>query len=95
MDLNFVELFNRVVDVAKPAFAENSYASSLDDNLKDLGIDSLDIIMLSIYLGDIYGVEEEVMKRMQVQTLGDLKAFLEEHAVRKPNTLEEALEIIK
>jgi acyl carrier protein len=95
MDLNFVELFNRVVDVAKPAFAENSHASSLDDNLKDLGIDSLDTIMLSIYFGDIYGVEEEVMKQMQVQTLGDLKAFLEEHAVRKPNTLEEALEIIK
>ena len=95
MDLNFPELFNRVVDLAKPAFAEDSHASSLDDNLKDLGIDSLDTIMLSIYFGDIYGVEEETMKQMQVQTLGDLKAFLEQHATRKPETIEEALEIAK
>ena len=48
MDLNFVELFNRVVDVAKPAFASDSHASTLEDNLKNLGIDSLDTIMLRL-----------------------------------------------
>jgi acyl carrier protein len=95
MDLNFVELFNRVVDLAKPAFASDSHASSLEDDLKNLGIDSLDTIMLSIYFGDIYGVEEEVMKQMEVQTLSDLKAFLEQHATRKPETLEQALENIQ
>lgn len=95
MDLNFVELFNRVINLAKPAFAEDSHASSLEDGLKNLGIDSLDTIMLSIYFGDIYGIEEEVMKQMEVQTLSDLKAFLEQNATRKPETLEEALENIQ
>jgi acyl carrier protein len=92
MDLNFIELFNRVVDLAKPAFAEKSYASSLEDNLKDVGVDSLDVILLSIYFGDIYGIEEVVMKGMEVKTLGDLKEFVEQHATRKPQTVEEALE---
>lgn len=95
MDLNFVELFNRVIDLAKPTFASDSHATNLDDKLANLGIDSLDTIMLSIYFGDIYGIEEEVMKQMQVQTLSDLKAFLEQHATRKPETLEAALENIQ
>jgi hypothetical protein len=35
------------------------------------------------------------MKQMKVQTLTDLKAFLEQHATRKPETLEAALENIQ
>jgi acyl carrier protein len=95
MEPNFVELFNRVVDLAKPISAEGSYASSLDDNLKDLDIDSLDTIMLSIYFGDIYGIEEEVMKQMTTQTLDELKAFLEQHATCKFETVEQALENVQ
>lgn len=95
MEPNFVELFNRVVDLAKPAFAEESHASNLKNNLKDIGVDSLDTIMLSIYFGDIYGVEESVMKEMRVQTVGDLKIFLEGHATRKFETIEEALGCVK
>lgn len=95
MDLNFVELFNRVVDLAKPVSAAGSHASSLEDKFVDLGIDSLDTIMLSIYFGDIFGVEEATMKEMQVRTLGDLKAFLEQHATRNPQTMEEALENVQ
>lgn len=95
MNLDFIELFNRIIDLAKPVSSEDSHASSLEDELKNLGIDSLDTIMLSIYFGDVYGIEEETMKQMQVQTLRDLKAFLEEHATRKPETLEEALENVQ
>lgn len=92
MELNFIELFNRVVDLAKPVSAKDSHASSLDDSPKDLGIDSLDTIMLSIYFGDIFGIPEETMKQMQITTLNDLQAFLEQHATRMPKTMEEALE---
>lgn len=92
MDLNFVELFNRVVDLAKPVSAAKSHASTLDDTLADLNIDSLDTILISIYFGDIYGVEEEVMKEMKVTTLKELKDFLEQRGVRKPETVEQALE---
>jgi acyl carrier protein len=95
MDLNFVELFNRVVDVAKPAFAEDSHASSLDDNLQALGIDSLDTIMMSIYVGDIFGIEEEVMKTMRVSTLRELLEFIEQHKTRTPASIEEAVEALK
>lgn len=95
MELNFVELFNRVVDLAKPVSAATSHASSLDDKFVELGLDSLDTIMLSIYFGDIFGIEEAVMKEMQVITLNDLKAFLEQNATRNPKTMEEALENVQ
>jgi hypothetical protein len=51
--------------------------------------------MLSIYFGDIYGIEEEVMKQMTTQTLDELKAFLEQHATCKFETVEQALENVR
>jgi len=91
MDLNFVELFNKIVDLAKPVHAAKSHASSLDAELQDLGIDSLDTILISIYFGDIYGIDEETMKQMRVTTIKDLQDFLLSHATHTPQTIEEAM----
>ena len=47
--MNFIELFNGVITLAKPISAADSHAKSLDDQLPDLKLDSLDTIMLAMY----------------------------------------------
>lgn len=93
--MNFVELFNGVVKLAKPAFAEQSFAKAMDDQIADLDIDSLDTIMLAMYFGEIYGIDEDVMREMQVTTLAELQAFLEARKTRTPTDIQGELARVK
>jgi hypothetical protein len=51
--------------------------------------------MMGIYLGDIYGVEEEIAKTMQPLTVNDMFVFMEEYATKIPTNLQEALDSVK
>lgn len=93
--MDFLQLFNGVVDLAKPVSAADSHASSTQDQFADLKLDSLDTIMLSMYLGEIYGVEEDTMREMEVVTVGDLQVFLDTHKTRTPTDVEAELARVK
>jgi len=95
--MDFIELFNGVVTLAKPVTAEDSFAKAKTDQLLDLELDSLDTIMLSMYFGEIYGVDEDTMRSMNetVRTVGDLEAFLEQHKTRTPTSVKAALSEVK
>ncbi len=93
--MDFLQLFNGVVDLAKPVSAEQSHAKSMDDQLPDLKLDSLDTIMLAMYLGEIYGIEEDVMREMQAATVADLQAFLDAHKTRTPEDVKAELARVK
>ena len=93
--MDFIELFNGVVKLAKPVTAEISFAKSLDDKIDDLGLDSLDTIMFSMYLGEIYGIDEDTMKAMEVQSINELQNFLESHKTRTPVNVDEELARVK
>jgi acyl carrier protein len=93
--MDFIELFNGVVKLAKPAFPDQSYAKSTSDELADLNLDSLDTIMLAMYLGEIYDVEEDVMREMEANTVADLQAFLDAHKARTPTDVKAELERVK
>lgn len=93
--MNFIDLLNGVIQLAKPVSAEQSYAKSFDDELADLKLDSLDTIMLAMYLGEIYGIEEDVMREMQAVTVADLQAFLEAKKTRTPTDVEAELARVK
>lgn len=93
--MDFLQLFNGVVDLAKPVSAELSHAASLQDQLADLDLDSLDTIMLSMYLGEIYGIDEDTMRSMDAATVADLLAFLESHKTRTPTDAEAELARVK
>lgn len=93
--MDFIQLFNEVVKLAKPATAESSFAKSMDDEFKDLELDSLDYIMLYMYFGDIYGVGEEEIRELKPSTISEFKNFLDANATKHPQTAEEALEGIK
>ena len=93
--MDFLELFNGVIDIAKPVSAVQSYAKSLDDELADLDLDSLDTIMIAMYLGEIYGIEEEMMREMQAKTVADLQTFVEQNKTITLTNAQEALAMVK
>ena len=93
--IDFIQLFNGVVKLAKPVTAEQSYAKSLDDKINDLDIDSLDTIMLSMYLGEVYGIDEDTMREMHVETIAQLQEFLESKKTHTPSNIEEELARVK
>ena len=75
-DEDFIRLFNACAVLAKTASNPPVAAVSLDDLLSDLNIDSLDNLILGMYLCDAFKVPEEVGKTMQVRSVGDTRDFL-------------------
>lgn len=90
-----LELFNGIIEVITPVNSMGAKAESLDQPLSETGLDSLDLLMMGIYLSDIYGVSEEVAKGMQPTTVGDMFVFMEGHATTTPTNIKLALDSIK
>jgi acyl carrier protein len=104
-----IELFNEVIKVAKPAGINRPTATDMNQDLvADLGLDSLDTLMLTIYLADIYGVPEEKLKELrptEIENLDGTKTksmtiayvydFMDANKTTEPASLEEAVEKIK
>lgn len=87
-----LKLFNSLIDVIVPVNSAGAKADSLDEPLADTGLDSLDLLMMGIYLGDIYGVTEETLKTIEPVIVLDMFTFMEEHKTKEPPaTVEEAL----
>lgn len=93
--MDFIKLFNGIVAKAKPVTAAESVAGSMGDNLSDLDIDSLDYMMISMYVGELFGIEEDVMKTMDVKTIQDLHDFIQKNKTTEPESAEAGLEQIQ
>jgi acyl carrier protein len=90
-----LQLFNELIGVVTPVNSMGAKAESLDQPLPETGLDSLDLLMMGIYLSDIYGVDEEIAKTMQPITVGDMFAFMEKHATKTPTDTASAMESVK
>lgn len=95
MKMEFTELFNAVARIAKPMHPDFDNAKSLDDKFPDIDIDSLDTLMICIYMSEIYGVPEEIAKTMTPSTVGEMHDFLMKHKTREPESIDAAIELIK
>jgi acyl carrier protein len=103
---NKIELINHVIKLARPVSADELKVTSLDTEMKDTGLDSLDFLMVGVYLSDVYGVSEEDLKGLQPKppvegeepkpfTLRDMFNYMEKHATKQPTNLEEAIASIE
>jgi len=90
-----LELFNGLIAIVTPVNSMGAEATSLDQPLSETGLDSLDLLMMAIYLSDIYGVPEEIAKTMQPLTVGHMFQFMEAHATKTPTNIHEALDSVK
>jgi len=93
--MDYVILFNELTKVIKIVGGDSCKAESVDDNIVDIGLDSLDIVMLGMYIGELYGIDEEVSRDMPVGTIKETFAFAEANKTTEPKSIEEAIETIQ
>lgn len=90
-----VQLFNEIVRASRAIGVPSTDATSLDQKLSEVNLDSLDTLLVSIYYCDIYGIPEEKVKQFQPKTLAEIYEFIDQNKTREPKTLEEALKKIR
>jgi len=94
-DDDFFRLFNACAVLAKTPNNPPIPAGSMHDLLPSLNIDSLDTIIIGMYMCDIFGVPEEIGKTMQVRIVGDMLVFLAENATVESIDVDKVIENLK
>ena len=67
------------MDEIRKAFAERLHLETLDESksLKELGLDSLDVVEMCLDLEEKYGIEFQTEELSTIRTIGDLLAAME------------------
>lgn len=93
--MNFLELFNEVTKLAKPAVAADlKPVTDMQASFKDSNIDSLDLLMIIVFMCEIYGISEDVGKDLKPACAADILAFIEQHKTKEPASVQEAIESV-
>lgn len=93
--MNFIQLFNEIAKTVKPLHPDFDNAKNFEDKLADIEIDSLDSLLIGIYLCELYGIPEELGKALQPATVGDMHDFVMQHKTKEPESIEAAVEAIR
>jgi len=93
--VNFIELFNEISKLARPAHADSVFAKDMNDRFVDIGLDSLDALVILMYITEVYGVEEETCKEWTPTTLQELHDLLMANKTREPSSVKDAVEACK
>lgn len=94
-DTDFLKLLNAVVKIAKPYHKEAPEITDLDTDFKNTNIDSLDLLMVGIYLGDVFGISEEDGKQLMVQNVRQLFEVVKKVATKFPDDVDKAIGDLK
>ena len=93
--MNFIELFNMVVRIAKPVHMSFKFATAMEESFADLNIDSLDGLVMMMYFCELYGIDDETSKEWYPTTVQELYDLLMAHKTLEPESVEKAREQIK
>ena len=93
--MNFVEIFNYVAKVARPAHAKESIAESMEDIFQDIGLDSLDGLVMLMYFDDLYGIDDAVSKEWTPTSVQELHDLVMANKTKEPFSMEEVAEVCK
>jgi len=93
--MNFLDLLNMVAREARPSFRDLSPIDNMEMKFTETEIDSLDGLMIVMYMSIIYEIEDDLVKEFHPETPQQLFDFLEIHKTRDPASIEEAKEMIK
>lgn len=90
--MDFLELFNAVTKIAKPT---NFVAvESKEKPFRETNIDSLDLLMVTVFMCELYGISEEIGKGLKPTNVTDIETFVTQHATKHPASVKEAVESI-
>ena len=93
--MNFLDLLNMVAREARPAHFGLTPMTEMDTPFTETEIDSLDGLMIVMYMSIIYDIHDDLVKDFHPETPQQLFDFLEIHKTRDPVSIEEAKEMIK
>ena len=93
--MNFIEIFNYVAKVARPAHAKVSIADSMEDVFQDIGLDSLDGLVMLMYFDELYGIDDAVSKEWTPKSVQELHDLVMANKTKEPVSMEEVKESCK
>ena len=93
--MTFIEIFNYVAKVARPAHAKVAIADSMEDQFQDIGLDSLDGLVMLMYFTELYGISDEVSKEWSPKSVQELHELLMANKTKEPASMEEVAEVCK
>ena len=93
--MEFLELFNQVARVAKPLHTDFNNAKSMNDKMVDIGIDSLDGLLMMMFFCEIYGINPEITKEWFPLSVQEFYDLLMANKTTEPTSIEEAIKAIK
>ena len=86
-----LELFNKVARIIRPAHREYVDITDQDMHLKDSSLDSLDCLMISVFLCDVYGIDQETAKEMRFTTVRECMDFCDKHKTKDHDSVDKAI----
>jgi acyl carrier protein len=93
--MTFIEIFNYVAKIARPAHSMPSIAQSMEDEFQDIGLDSLDGLVMLMYFDELYGIADEVSKEWSPKSVQELHDLVMESKTKEPASMEEVAEVCK
>jgi acyl carrier protein len=93
--MNFIELINKVGRVARPAHHEFVPIESMEERFEESCFDSLDMLMIGMYMSEIYDIDDEIAKELNPETVQEMYDLVQLHKKRDPESMEWAMELIK
>ena len=88
--MNYLDLLNGLGRRVKPATSAFRPAEALEAPQGETGLDSLDVTMLAVYVCELFAIPEAIGKDFAPKTFADVVAFIDQHATRRPASLDEA-----
>lgn len=93
--MDFLELLHEVGKVAKPMHVDTlEKVPTLDTPFTDTDYDSLDLIMVCMFMCQIYGINDEIAKQFHPKSPQDLLDFLQSNKTKEPESIEAAIQEI-
>ena len=93
--MNFIEIFNYVAKVARPAHTKVAIAESMEEQFQDIGLDSLDGLVMLMYFDELYGIADEVSKEWSPKSVQEIHDLIMANKTKEPASMEEVAEVCK
>ena len=93
--MNFIDIFNYVAKVARPAHTKVAIAEKMDDVFAEIGLDSLDGLVMLMYFDELYGIDDDASKEWSPKSVQELYDLVMANKTKEPASMEEVKEVCK
>jgi acyl carrier protein len=93
--LDFLDVFNYVAKVARPAHTKEVIARAMEEKFVDIGLDSLDVLIMLMYFSELYGIAEAKSKEWTPESIQKLHALLMASKTKEPSSMKQVQAVCK